>query len=105
MPRRRKSAIRAWLFRQNPHCHYCGVLTVLHPPNPKNKYLPDNLATIEHLVTRFDPHRQQHQAGERRLVNACRKCNAEQGAKRQREVPLEELHRRSGRSPSNRGAA
>ena len=96
--------LRENLWRANPKCHYCPTITV--PPELCKKMVkksgkmveaqdcPDNMATLDHVYTRFDDERRQ---GENRyVVNlACNKCNRERGREREMQVPIEELRLRS----------
>lgn len=69
---------RARLWEANPHCHWCGTLTVLPPADgdSKRKHFPPNEATLDHLRPRGDPTRTVPPRNrERRLVLACRSCN------------------------------
>ena len=120
--RYRRKVIRDWLADEE--CCYCGkpmrvVMTLEHLlkcldkldaeqlkqrvaltklPKKGPSKLPEDMATIEHLRSRLHPNRQEApQNGEKRIDIACRKCNNEQGAIEQAEVPLEELRRRSKR--------
>lgn len=70
------------LFNRDPHCHWCGELTV-EPVDP----LQPNSATLDHLYSISDPRRTKK--GRRRLgvskrndtlyVLACHRCNQERG--------------------------
>jgi len=78
-----------------PHCRYCGTGLVHFNPGPrqrKGELLPDNFATIEHVYSRI-----QGRPAQGKLMLACKRCNEERGAAEQAALPLEELHRRSGR--------
>jgi hypothetical protein len=65
---------REALWRKDPHCHWCGCLTILWKSSPKNKVMPHNAATLDHLDSRMSPERGKH-PGERRHVLACYRCN------------------------------
>ena len=84
---------REKLFKENPHCYYCNVLTIFDRPTKHNKgrgWQPDNLATIEHLYSRFDPRRKiPNTNNERRHVLACYKCNHERGKAEVNALPRE----------------
>ena len=59
------------LFTANPHCYYCGALTVLDG-NLKNPLR----ATREHLFPKLHPRRlEPNTTNERRIVLACNACN------------------------------
>ena len=71
-------ALKLQLYAKNPHCHYCGCHMIL--TNVKNvtadNPLPPNAATIEHIVSRFHPHRWvKKKKGQHRRVLACLQCN------------------------------
>ena len=66
------------LFKENDKCYYCGCKLVLtNISNIKSgQSLPDNAATIEHLISRLEPSRfVKKKKGTRRKVLACYKCN------------------------------
>lgn len=68
------------LWKQDPHCYWCGCLTVPPPKRRKNKVFVDNEATLDHLRTRFNSSRQEpNHSNEQRTVLACRKCNGLRG--------------------------
>ena len=77
---------RKRLFRDDPHCSYCGVELVEAPNVP-------NEATIEHTVSRLHPLRGKIH-GRRLLV--CRQCNNEHNVSEERAMSTEELWRRAG---------
>jgi len=97
--KRRKLYLR-WV-QQKTLCCWCEKPTVLIfrplgvgmgtcPPLP-------NEATIEHLRSKNHPDRLAPHDGKKVLRRmACWKCNNERNTKEQLEIPLEELHRRSG---------
>lgn len=69
---------RARLFKQDPHCFWCGVLTIWRREFP----LTPDTATVDHLYSKLHPERgQQHAIGrfEDRYVLACWKCNKARG--------------------------
>lgn len=69
--------IRNRLYVQNPHCFWCGCLTV--PPQPKgtvNRTYPENEASLDHLYERNHPFRRQTTKHLQRYVLACRLCNS-----------------------------
>jgi hypothetical protein len=68
--------IRERLFKKDPHCQQCGVLTVsprfcegMIPP-------PNDMATLEHIYSRFHPirHSQDYAKFERYKI-LCYQCN------------------------------
>lgn len=76
---------------------------VLTPPNCRG--LPKNAATIEHLVSRYNPARwRQKKPNERRRVLACYECNNNRSALETLCLSREEVLKRSrGFSLSPRG--
>lgn len=74
---------RIKLFKENPLCPFCGVKMVLpedtgqEPRFMKNP--PDNLCTIEHLYTRYNPKRFENRTEEPFTIICCRKCNMIRG--------------------------
>lgn len=87
------------LWQENPHCHWCGRLTLLVEGSGKNRGagFPADAATVEHLRDRWDPRRQERiQPGERRHVIACRECNNRRVTEHQ---TIEAVRQRSGAYP------
>lgn len=64
------------LYRENPRCHWCKRVTKLIC-EPHLKGHPDPLmATIDHMVSRYHPHRWvKKKKNHRRKVLACYECN------------------------------
>ena len=90
----KNKTLREHLWRANPNCHYCDTPTVPPEQCPKSKTPPDNMATLDHVYTRFDEERKEGQ--NRYVVNlACNKCNKDLGREREKQVPIEELRARS----------
>jgi hypothetical protein len=72
------------LFAEDPRCHWCGQKTIWAESIRKaSGRMPPNIATFEHLDSRFDPDRGTYE-GVERTVLACYKCNHDRG--RQREL-------------------
>jgi hypothetical protein len=99
--------IKLKLFETNPHCYYCGCRMILTNIRniPKGQELPDNAATLEHLVSRFSAYRwKQKRKGERRKVLACYRCNHNRSIQETLCLSRAEILRRSkGFSLSPRG--
>lgn len=84
------------LFNQNPNCHWCGRLTVLTniaeikgTPNPL-------MATIDHVISRFNPERWvKRKPGQVRKVLACFECNNRRSTEEQALKTTEEIKNRS----------
>jgi hypothetical protein len=71
-------ARRLRMFRRDPHCYWCGVLTVLDAEGQSNH------ATVDHLYSKLHPLRaSKHKSGHERdnvlHVLACHKCNQARG--------------------------
>lgn len=67
---------RARLYRQDPHCYWCGILTVLD-----TGFQPHS-ATIDHLYSRVHPNRNAPRGNDRSEllhVLSCLQCNQERG--------------------------
>lgn len=58
---------RKRLHENNPHCHWCGILTV-EGGSPRHA----NAATLDHVYSRLDPRRA---SGPSPVVLACYSCN------------------------------
>lgn len=72
------------------------------PPDeqPKAREKPHpRSCTVDHLDSRLNTERGKHY-GEYRRVAACWQCNADRDRQEHEMMPREELHRRSGRFPS-----
>ncbi len=97
---------RAKLFAENPFCTECGIEMVLPDDIPKVtsprekgqignlKYFPENLCTIEHPVTKWEP--EKRKKSREMLKILCKRCNEKLGADAQINAGIEELHIRSG---------
>lgn len=85
---------RQRLHKIDPHCCYCGVLTVL-PTRENTRVHTPNMATIEHIYSRLHPYRTKVVFGkEKSLKLACKQCNEERSL-----VPVEIQRQRSGGKP------
>jgi len=66
---------RRQLWEHDPHCHWCGCLTVLiEGRGSHEKEYPPNMATLGHLDSRLSENRGKR-SGEYRRVLACHRCN------------------------------
>ncbi len=102
---------RAKLFYENPFCPDCGVKMILPDDIPKVtskhekgqlgnlKYFPDNLCTIEHLFTKFEPNKRK--ANREMVTILCKKCNEIHGRKSELKAGIDVLHEKSGNEPLN----
>lgn len=96
----RKRRLKLW--NKDPHCYYCGRLTVERSKDDQRKpgELPDKQATLEHLRSRLDPTRQEPCIdNNERTVLACRECNETKAAEEELLLSKEELWERSKRHP------
>lgn len=75
--------IRERLWRQDPHCHWCGIWTQLHRSQYGDRP-PHNAATLDHYRSKLDPLRNRV-ATEPRWVLACFKCNQQRGQRDSRQ--------------------
>jgi len=89
----RKQKLR--LYNENPHCHWCGCLTIL--TNEAHIKMPDpKMATVDHLISRYDPRRWLHTAAnEQRKVLACFECNQRRQKEETDQLSKEEILARS----------
>lgn len=71
VPSRRRRRYREALWRYDPHCFWCGKLTVLTEATQRNA------ATLDHLYSQFHPKRNSN--GLTDTVLACRACNIQRG--------------------------
>jgi hypothetical protein len=68
---RDNSSARKRLFFHDPHCFWCGKLTVFS----MDSKLKHDAATVDHLYSRLHPERRAARRGRGRLVLACNQCN------------------------------
>lgn len=85
---------RRMLWEMNPHCRFCGVLTVLPEQHPSSKPNPV-WATIEHLDSRLSPDRGKR-PGEFRHTLSCWRCNNQRNYQEHATTPRQTLWERSG---------
>lgn len=71
-PRLQEIRIRFW--RRDPRCHWCERKTVLPEGSSDHR---EDVATIDHLYSRFHPMRGKVPKGIPQYVLACHKCNNE----------------------------
>lgn len=96
--------MRVAFWKKDPKCYYCSQITILPTDFPDLLELqakgitPDNMATIEHLHTRYDKERFE-KGGEDNCVLACYKCNHEKERERSSQLSKEEHQKRSNRFP------
>jgi hypothetical protein len=90
---------KLWLWKNNPHCHWCGVLTVMVTRTPKMKpKIPfgPNEATLDHLYPMRDPRRASIK-DKRNTVLACNRCNQRRNDEARPDRLLEQSQRRAKR--------
>lgn len=75
---------------------------MVYYPLKRGEKTPTNYATIEHLNSKLQyPKGRPNVFGkEKTLVVACNKCNNERADREQKQLPIEELWRRSGHTPN-----
>ena len=62
------------MWKENPHCHWCGKPTTL-TGSTEQKITPET-ATLDHLYSRLDPRRREvNRSMEKRRLLACYECN------------------------------
>lgn len=93
------------LWKQNPHCHWCGCVTILPDDILKDDHerIPytENMATVDHLYTRLTGLRYTMPSiNGCNTVLACNKCNNDRNRVEEKMIGIEELRRRaeSGRA-------
>lgn len=79
---RQRQQKRGLYRRQKGLCYYCQRFMRLMKWGREYGACPHDLATIEHLDSRYSPERGQH-AGEFRKVLACWKCNNDKNREEQ----------------------
>jgi hypothetical protein len=95
----RRRRIALW-HAQEGKCYWCHCDTVLVEPVAKRKEQPHNMATLDHLRSRFDPtRREKPKRGEQRLVMACQECNHRRGAEEIASRSIEQRRIDCGRHP------
>jgi len=86
---------RKHLWESDPNCVFCGRMTVLPKRGVKHGQTRDNLATIEHLDSKYNLMRGKFKNTERTVL-CCWRCNNDRNKCEQQNVPIDELHQRSG---------
>lgn len=67
--------MRRLLFKQNPHCHWCNVLTVLVPDHMVTPAQLLNMATVDHVKSRCEARTREEWSAPSNQVLACHQCN------------------------------
>jgi hypothetical protein len=91
---RRPTATKLAMWQVDPHCYWCGRVTVIYNGYPNGKTIPIDAATIDHVYPITDPRRQEFKAKgiPSPVVLACNKCNWERGSK-QLEIMEEDFNK------------
>ena len=72
---KRKKRLALW-EKANKLCFWCNCITVFPQSNSDDVPKPPNLATIDHLRSKFDLNRYElNCSNETRLVLSCQACN------------------------------
>lgn len=91
------------LLKADPHCFWCGCSVILGARNRNGKdytTCPSNMATLDHVVSRNNNNWKKGMRNS--IVLSCNQCNQKRQQKETKELPKEELWRRSGRYPIKR---
>lgn len=72
---------------QEGKCYWCGIVMVLLDP-PRHQRYPANLATLDHLDSRWSPLRGKF-PGQPRRVLACLSCNNRRAAEEEKQAIAE----------------
>lgn len=107
MPKKALSKKRQRLWKENPHCCYCGVVTIFLPAHIKGLQLTQDerhrLATIDHIRPRHHPDRLKRPEPDEVLqVLSCWKCNNERDRRELAEKPKEWFEQNGGAVPLHR---
>lgn len=87
---RRRRQVEGLFKRQRGLCFYCNCPMWLAPAHEHTKRQPPNMATLEHLDSRFSAERGTHE-GQIRRVLACLACNNARADAEQAAQPRELL--------------
>ena len=104
MSSKRLAKQRKAMWRLNPRCYYCGVVTILRPLHiPGQQLMPEiryRVATLDHVRARHHPDRTKPpEPGEVLHVLACWRCNNERDQRELQMKPKEYLREQSGAIP------
>ena len=84
------------LHSKDPHCFWCGRVTILITEDLEGKPSPPLMATIDHLISRYDPQRWvEKKKGNNKKVLACYECNHKRSIKETLALSRNEVLRRS----------
>lgn len=84
--------LRIRLMEQHPFCYWCKQQVYEHPDTKRNlnkgERYPDNMATIDHLYSRFNPEkRYQVYKDHEDKVLACYACNTKRSEEEVKKLP------------------
>lgn len=78
LTRSKSAGSRDALFKRDPHCHWCGAVTIT--PSRCEQGNP-RMATLDHIKSRLQcTTKQEYRSGNNKVL-ACLKCNAERDRK------------------------
>lgn len=85
-------------YNESSLCRWCGIETILLSKEEKllcakNNMWPSNMATLDHLRSRFDPTRYEPSDGVVRHTLACYTCN-QRRSRDEMKIRFKEEHRR-----------
>jgi hypothetical protein len=83
---------RRRLWEADPHCTWCGTVTIWFENPSGRESLPNNAATLDHLYSRFDSRRESPRGGTKYTVLSCKRCN--KGRNREQHLALPKAIRR-----------
>ena len=90
-----KKELRLQLWETDPHCYWCGKLTIWIDLSKRVKKQEwKDAATIDHLYTRYEM--EMRKTNGNPVVLACQECNHRRGAEATKAQPIEELWKRAG---------
>lgn len=84
-PAKQKRKQRFKLWQEDPRCHWCGIITqwsskkLIKQISNKTVKQPPNMATLDHLYSRFHPDRKITTPDIKRRFLSCYKCNHARG--------------------------
>ena len=99
MANKKRQMMRDRLWRQDPHCRFCGRETRLGGAE-RHKPEPSDMACLLHLFTKLMTGREDGDPnGPRRSELVCKRCADDYGNGVQAQMAKHELWRRSGAYP------
>src|SRR3989304_2585263 len=89
-------SLKLQLHQNNPECYWCGRITKLTNDSNMTGHPDPLMATIDHIISRYLPHRWVKQKeGEQRKVLACYECNHKRSVAETNALSRAEILRRS----------